>query len=797
MHTRIVQQAQENIAISEGVVGYFFDVKPLNSLFTNEAQVTQIVDLFIKKMVRINMPGQIVIRATSIDVPAIVEYYQAQYRKGGLKPFRSYAEGILNDIYNENKNVKYKYSIAFIFVEGRENFEISTLKSISLKKHVHIDIDTLEYAEVVNDHIYAELCNGLSCKKMSAAEVESLINYLCIPVEKKVESYYYTPNAQVMEYEYKLASSKKYEGSMDKVFTRNIMISKLPSEKESQTNIFNAIQLLPFPVDIILKFDIIANKDFIKKMQKKEVDILKSAKRELKNKGFTSDQIKKKSHLITAGIQGENADEKSKVKFQIMCRLRANTFELLIKRYNHLQIALQADIERDEGIQIAYEVGYQEEIASNLNPFDITYTKHVHLTDISYLAKLNWLGGLYIGEEKEGIILGYTRPGRLPVLCNPYATIEGKAKKTAPIWVLCGESGSGKSQLMNNILIELLAVFGIKVLVIDPKGDRYKFFEQMPAQMAQNLVIGSEKNQRGIFDPFNNYEPEKAIDKATNLAVQLGRAVNEKHEINLSHIAEAFKKCEQLLQEKKIKKITMTEVAKALAHFDQLLSDNLLSLANKELGYLFFAHHDKEVVKFDLSYSFNLITFAEVPNVTHHDKHNLEHQLFLIFIEEMETLVNRFMRMNEGSVKALVIDEVHVFKSTTNGSSVVENLVRLARSFMSQIILADQRFNTFDTIRDQASQVFIGSIASGDEIEEIIKYYNLSDNDSIRNTLTDKTKAEGFEKDELYRFLYIDYNNRKGIIRAELHSQFKEAFDTRKKEDEKVENSIKEVDLWQ
>lgn len=782
MHRKIIQKMEENIGVSNGVVAYFYDVTPTNSHFVDEGQVSALVELFQRKMIRLNMPGQIVIRPVSIQATELVKYYNNVYKAQGLTPFRTIAQGILKDIADLNRFLRYRYQISFIFVEGRENFEVTSLRSFSfLKKNVEMAKDTFEFAQIVNEQILNELNNGCEARKMTSEEVNGLISYLACPVEQPVESFFYTPGAQLMEYEYKLLHNVD-DGEMAKVVTRNIMISNLPSKMNETSNIFNRLQLMDFPVDIVLKFDILANRDFVKKMQRKEVDIEKSIKAESKNRGYTSRETKKAAHLRTVGIQGENADEKAKVKYQIMLRVYAKTQEMLLKRYNKLQLYLGADVEREDGIQIAYEIGYQEEIANNMNPFDVTYSKHVHTTDISFLAKFNWLGGLYIGEPDVGMIIGYTRPGKIPVRINPFAPIEGKSRRTAPVSIFMGESGSGKSQLMNNLMLEYIAIYGLKFIAIDPKGDRYKLFDKMPPGMAQNIVLGGESDQRGILDPFVNYEPDKAIKKAQTLLMQFARAINPQHQINLRYIDQAIEDCQKEVDEGMIKKITLTEVSKKLHKYDPLWSDNMLSLTSGELSYLFFAQHDKPVKNFNLTYSLNLVTFAGVPDIKKFDPHNKEHQIFSILIAEIETFIHKFMRMNENEVTGIMLDEVQVWLNTTDGSNAIDNLTRLGRSFQTLIMLADQRGATFKGIRDQASQVFIGSIASGEEVEDIIEYYGLDNNEAIRSLLEDKTKVEGFEKDQQYRFLYIDYNNRKAVLRAELHSEFADAFDTKKKE---------------
>ncbi|MEF9968086.1 MAG: hypothetical protein RR766_06170, partial [Longicatena sp.] len=65
---------EENIGVSNGVVAYFYDVTPTNSHFVDEGQVSALVELFQRKMIRLNMPGQIVIRPVSIQATDLVKY---------------------------------------------------------------------------------------------------------------------------------------------------------------------------------------------------------------------------------------------------------------------------------------------------------------------------------------------------------------------------------------------------------------------------------------------------------------------------------------------------------------------------------------------------------------------------------------------------------------------------------------------------------------------------------------------------------------------------------------------------
>ncbi|MFV0480126.1 MAG: ATP-binding protein [Anaerorhabdus sp.] len=785
MRKNVIHSLKSNVAIGDnGVIAYFYDVKPINSLFADSEQLEIMVDLFQKKMIRLNMPGQIIIQPIPVNVKEMVEYYNKTYKKNGKSEFKEIAQSIVKDIYVANKMKRYKYKVTFVFVDGREDFDVSFVRAIGSNKAKIIPPDTLEYALDVSTFIEKELKNGLQVNKYNETQIETLLEYIACPTEQKLKSYYYVPHPQYVEYEYYPAVQKEAVETLEKLYTKTLMVSQMPTELNVPTNIFNSIQLLPYPVDIVLKFDVVAEKKFLKKMKMKEAEIEKNVKAECKNNGYTRSATKKAVHLAKLAVQGENSDEKMKVKYQIMFRLRGNSVDMLIKRYNQFQLSLGADIEKENGLQLTYEVGRQEEISNNLNPFDVTYPRYVFETDLSYLAKYNWLGGLYLGEEKPGMVVGYTRPGRIPVTVNPFATFEQTARRTGPVTLVCGESGSGKSQLINNMLVEYLAVYGIRVLFIDPKGDRFEMIKNLPEGTAQNLVIGGDVNQRGIFDPFVNYESKLALEKARDFCVLFARIVNENHEVNLRHIASAYNDCVTNVAIGTIQKVTMIELAKALADYDSLWSDNLLQFVEDETGYLFFARHNEEVVNFDLSYRFNLVTFQRVPDLEKFDKDNLMHRLFSIVVGETGSIMDRFMQTYKNELTLIGVDELRVFSMVASLNNLLDSYCRIGRSMLTKIVLIDQTYRYVSRFIEQASEMYIGSIVNKEEIEEIVKHYNLEDNPQIRSVLGDKTKAEGVEKDDLHRFLYIDYNNRKGVIKAELHSDFKKAFDTRKERSE-------------
>lgn len=93
--------------------------------------------------------------------------------------------------------------------------------------------------------------------------------------------------------------------------------------------------------------------------------------------------------------------------------IRSNSVQMLEKRADALT-------EKFSGVdtRLSQELGEQLSLANNLFPYRSIFRKYVQLTDISCFVNYNYLGGLYIGDEEEGIIESYTVPGKIPILCN-------------------------------------------------------------------------------------------------------------------------------------------------------------------------------------------------------------------------------------------------------------------------------------------------------------------------------------------------------------------------------------------
>lgn len=768
MHPSLVH-TYGNIISYNDTISYVYQIKPMNSLYVSEQSANDLVTNLYSKLAKINMQGEIIIRPVRINEKHILDYYEESYQKYGKEELLALKNTYMQDLKKQLfRSIRYRYEIYIVFCQGRPEINKRVFSNVTKGHYAPLEQYVVDSAREVDKVIYDKLSTGLSISKPDDLQCQKLLQYLQIPFESTLFEYYVEPRPRYMKYNY---TDIRY-GKEKELLSQTFIATKLPLKLEGVNRVLNEIQLFEYPVDIIIKFDFELTKKFAEAMSAKKHKIEKDQKMFRDNYGYDSVEYHRERVLAMKGETAIELGEDCKAKFQLMFRIRANDEEMLQKREKNLRSHLDT-----YKIEVNYKVGRQEQLRNNLIPFDVTIFENVFTTDIKYMCNFNFLGGLYIGEETDGFIISSTVPARLPILVDFLALLRGETKNLSTTTCIAGESGGGKSQLSNSIMMICMLFLGMKVLCVDPKGDRYKLATQL-GDNASNLVIGSSESHQGMFDPFILYK-EEGLEKAKTDIVLLARSVNPDLQINIYNIDKAYDVMMDKIKKKRkgYTKPTLLLLAKELVAFDELVGETLLSLSKGKMARLFFASQDT-VFAFDLSKPFNLVTFADVPNLDNFDKNNIDHQLFSLLLSKTEGLLMTFLRENQ-LPKLIAMDEYKVWKATTQGAAVVENVNRIIRSMQGLLVLISQSFSDFEEgILQNTSQFFVGSLKSEEDIEKVISFFDLTNNLSIRDAIVDRTKSEGVIEAMKYNFLYSDYNNRKCMAKLEFLDLFKESFDT-------------------
>lgn len=788
MYVEEISVLHQNIAWVHETANYCYYVTPINSLYAAESQVQTLKDTLRQLILDINMPGYILIRPHRIDSAAILSYHHQQYLKNGFPELAELEREHLDDLAKIlNESVRYKYSICFVFTDGRDELKrkrpISHIMGI---KSTTPPSDMKEYFIAVEEEIFKKLNGVLETKRLDATQISDLCNYLAVPIEQLFEDYYVEPHPSELEFNVKLNNSMDFQ----KVFSRVLSVPYFDEDVigENHTNLaVNHLQLGSFPVDTIIKFDLEHTAKFRQAMTGKKEEIDKKARRYHQSSNRRDIEAEKAKIIAIAASEVDPSIEQSKMLWQMFFRLRAGTIDLLNRRTEYLMRRM-----RSSKINLSYELGDQEHLHNHLFPYKNTFFRYIQTTDVSYFAHFNFLGGLMIGEEENGLFLTSTNPGKIPVQWNPSAPIEGMSQTSSSAIAFVGSTGAGKSQQANNCALLIMLYHGAPVLCIDPKNDRSKLIELLNHYHCptRKLVIGSAECPSGMFDPYILYpnDPQKALDQAYRDIISFTRAINPDDRISLQAIQEAAREMDKSIELGVYKRRTFTFLIEHLRKSQPLIYQTLVALKDDFYARLFFADETTDYSDaFNFGAPFNLITFERLPlldnktNQIRFDPNQMEHRIFSILISRTNEICNSFMRLFPNREKVIIFEEQRVWSAIEGGQKVIDHVVRQGRSHFVHTFIISQALSEIDEqILNNVGQMFIGSLASKQEIEYISHFLGVEKHIHILNALKDHTKDEGRQEAKKYNMVYVDYNNRKCVVRMQIPDLFKQAFYTYK-----------------
>lgn len=775
-----------NIVSYNECICYYYQVRPINSLYASDTQLSTLIENLHEKILSVNMAGAIYILPERINEKAIIEYYESMYKQHRNPVLDKLKQSVMKDIKKQlSDKVKYRYKIYVVFTDNREALKKRWLSDILKKNNDRLDKRSITLAEIVDEQIYKKLSTNLTVERLTQEQTMQLHNYMAIPVEGVIADYYTLPHPTELGYEYKYIKQTNFK----KIYTRTLIADTIAQNKLTDgykaNTAINKIQEYNYPVDTIIKFDLEHTQTFRRNMKGKKEDIKKSAKRYYNMSDSIDKDAKKALELAKIGENVDASIEDSKIRWQMLFRIRANDTEMLTKRSDNMRKKFEG-----KGISLTYAIGEQEKLSNHIFPFKNTYNHYLHLTDVLYFAHFNFFGGLYIGEEDIGIISTFTNPADLPVRIDVEAPIKGKAKSASSTSIYAGETGAGKSQLANNTMLMSMIFYGHKTLNIDPKGDRHKLVALLNSygDIASHLIIGDKHCPSGMFDAFllHSDDQVEALAVAKNDIMMLARAVNKKQDISLLSIDQAYEKMCMSKASGKIKRLTMSYLVNYLMEFDPIVASNVLSLKRDPMARLFFADEQTDISEvFRLDRPYNLVTFAKMPVYSGDDKKiayhedDLNHNIFALVLSKTEEITNMFIRLEKGKAKSLLVDEAKLWATVPGGMSVLINNNLIARSELCNLLIILQNWSDLpDSIINNTGQFFIGSMKSKKEIELILKHFDLDNNSTLSSTLQDRTKDEGVSVKKQYNFLYCDYNNRKAITKLKFLDTFSTAFRT-------------------
>lgn len=381
--------------------------------------------------------------------------------------------------------------------------------------------------------------------------------------------------------------------------------------------------------------------------------------------------------------------------------------------------------------------------------------------DPGYLAAMGPHFANELGDPR-GFFIGWS--GQVPVFWEPGRAARELNKTNAVL--VSGSLGGGKSVISKHLAYSTLLSGGF-VLAIDPKEEYWPFQDRFPGMV--NVVDLSPRGGLAL-NPFTfsgNAITARTI--ANNYLVLVLNASGK--EARLIAISQAL----ELLFARSLSGRNMYSYIQCLEKLaesapnpkiarEALQSSYLLkAMEMTDIGRMVFG--DKNVSFFSEQQRMVVINVKEIPrprpgqNPVHYTESERQGlaMLFLVAAIARETAFS----LPRHQPKAIIIDEAWVIAETSEGERMMDELIRIGRTFNLIPILISQNISDLDrpVFVNNSSQVFCFRAYSADEARRSLKILG-ADESSVR-TSTFASLKSGL-------CLYRDCENRLGWLQVEI-----------------------------
>jgi AAA-like domain len=359
-----------------------------------------------------------------------------------------------------------------------------------------------------------------------------------------------------------------------------------------------------------------------------------------------------------------------------------------------------------------------------------------------------WIGP-YIGET--------TGRARAVVHFDPLVA----ASRNRPTAVaITGEPGGGKTTLAQLLILQL-ALRGVTVAVIDPKGDAESLAGWLVSRGRQARVVPLGSAAPGLLDPFSFGDDlaERRTMATETLRLLLPRMSEDRESAMIQAVA-AVAAGEQ------------PSLGKVVSHLEQAddpasvnLGALLRSMSEMRLARLCFAPSGG--ARIDAAGWTTVFTLAGLTlpdTVTDRDDYSYEQRLSVVLLYLVSQFARRLLNgMERRLPKAIFLDEAWAITSTPQGAKLIPEVSRMGRSRNTALILVSQ--NAGDLLSEQVtnclSSVFAFRSSEQSEVTSVLSLLG------IEPSAEHKAALRGLGNGEC---IFRDLDGRAGRIAVDLIS---------------------------
>lgn len=483
-----------------------------------------------------------------------------------------------------------------------------------------------------------------------------------------------------------------------------------------------------FPVDVSVKIERLDNKSALGVVRNKKLELKDLDESALEADAESSDNVLE-ARADVSELEARLEKEKGDMyKVSYLLRVSGRTEEEIAKRiaqvkdfYQMYHILLQ----RPLGDQLGLHHEFYPTTPRHINDY-------VQYVNSDFLASIGFGAGHKLGE-REGIYLGYNVLTGRSVYVKPWLAAQGVAGSVtnALAKAFTGSLGGGKSVTMN-LLTFWSVLFGGRALIIDPKGERGNWREDLGflGEHLNIINVTPEETNRGLLDPFSIIESVKEAKELAADVLTYLTGISPKDSERFPVLYEHIEKVSNYPEGKPKGMLcivnelwdTDTEISRSLANHIQSFTN--LSIA----GLMFGDGTLEQSLKIDSSFNVLLMQDLTLPESGVDPKdYTMKEMLSVSVMLLVATFSLRFVDQTRVIYKDVVLDEAWSWLQAASGKALGERLVRTGRSKNAAIDFGTQNCKDLldEKMKNNIGLKFAFRSRDREEVKKVLSFMEL------------------------------------------------------------------------
>lgn len=369
------------------------------------------------------------------------------------------------------------------------------------------------------------------------------------------------------------------------------------------------------------------------------------------------------------------------------------------------------------------------------------------------------IGATRIIGDNVGPYIGTTGPLKKPVYLDISRATKLNRSASGGFY---GTLGGGKS-FSANLLFYITVLYGARGLVIDPKGERSNWMDDLPEFSGEINIstLSSSDEDRGKLDPFIIYKDN--LDDAQYLALSILSElfdINQKDDeytailVAINWVKDQEKPCMLKLIDRlnNMQDDELCDVAKKVGRKMELLS-------HMSMAKLLFGTGDEEGLNFNKRINVIQIQNLNMPKPdSPKDEYTQDELLSTVLMLPIASFARKFIHQDRRFFKNVLFDEAWALESTSAGKQMMNALIREGRALNAGCFFISQGTSDVkeDSVKTNISYKFCFKAKENREVKNVLEFLDLEITEENIETVKNLENGE---------CLFQDLDGRVGILK--------------------------------